>query len=88
MKDITDLRETLFETIELVKSGKLDLKQANAIANLGSVIVSTAKAEAQFIKESGGVGTGFIASEKQKKLERPKAEYSNTGHINSMKKLA
>jgi hypothetical protein len=87
MKDINDLRETLFDTIQLVKSGKMKPDEAQVIANLGQVLVNTAKAEVAFIRETSSNGTGFI-SETQKKLDRPPAEYSNKGHVNSMKKLA
>lgn len=41
----SDLRATLKETIDLVIEGKLQVDQANAVANLASKIVDTAKVE-------------------------------------------
>jgi hypothetical protein len=87
MKNINHLRDSLFETIELLKSGKMEVDKAKAISSLGQVVVNSAKVEVEFIKEMGGKGTGFIETETNvKKLERPPAEYSNKGHESSMKK--
>lgn len=87
MKNINDLRETLFDTIQLVKQGKLDVSKAKTVAELSQVVVNSAKVELEFIKEMGGSGTGFIESETGtvKKLERPKAEYTNNGHDKLLK---
>lgn len=40
-----DLRATLKETIDMVISGKIEVDQANAVANLAGKIVDTAKLE-------------------------------------------
>lgn len=60
---LTDLRDHLFETIELLKDPEsgMDAKTAREIANLGSVIVDSARVEVEFQREVGGVGSGFIA---------------------------
>lgn len=59
---IEDLRNLMFETIERLMDGdsSLDTADANAIANLGKVIVESAKVEIQFMREVGGLGTGFV----------------------------
>jgi hypothetical protein len=51
--------------------------------------VESAKTELSFIKETGGKGSGFIVidPDEQPKLERPKAEYSNNGHVKVVDKL-
>lgn len=65
-KKIEDLRETLFDTIEQIKSGKLDVEKAKAITNIAQVIVNSAKAEVDFLKNVNSQGnTGFIGSAKQ-----------------------
>lgn len=86
MKNINDLRELLFETMQELKTGKISVEQAQAISGIGQVIVNSAKAEVAFIKETSSNGTGFINDTPVKKLERPKAEYSNNGHVKSMEK--
>lgn len=65
-KKIEDLRETLFDTIELIKAGKMDVEKAKAITNIAQVIVNSAKAEVDFLKNVNQQGnTGFIGSTKQ-----------------------
>jgi hypothetical protein len=67
-KRIEDLRETLFETIELVKSGKIKATEAKAITDIAQVIVNSAKAEVDFLKNVNQQGnTGFISAAKQLK---------------------
>lgn len=91
MKNIADLRDSLFDTIELLKKGKIDVNQAKAITQIGQVIVNSAKAETEFIKHNGGDGSGFIplkVASKNQLLDRPKAEYSNSGNISVNKKYA
>ena len=62
-KKIEDLRETLFDTIEQIKSGKMDVEKAKAITHIAQVIVNSAKAEVDFLKNVSQQGnTGFISS--------------------------
>lgn len=66
-KKIQDLRETLFDTIEMIKTGKIDVDKAKAITNIAQVIVNSAKAEVDFLKHVSQQGnTGFIAGEAPK----------------------
>lgn len=90
MKTISDLRENIFEAMQLLKDGKIDVQQAKAMADLGQVIINSAKAETDFIKHSGGDGSGFIPVKvvSPNQLQRPKAEYSNRGHQNILDKYA
>jgi hypothetical protein len=60
-KKISDLRETLFDTIEGIKSGKIDVEKAKAITNIAQVLVNSAKVEVDFLKNVNQQGnTGFI----------------------------
>jgi hypothetical protein len=64
-KKIEDLREALFETIDGIKSGKIDVEKAKAITNIAQVIVNSAKAEVDFLKNVNQQGnTGFIGTAK------------------------
>jgi hypothetical protein len=77
-RTINDLREIIFQTMEDLKAGKIDVDHAKQIANLGQVIVNSAVAETRFIKEQGG-GTDFISKEenvKVKQINRPDAPVS------------
>lgn len=57
---IDDLRNHLFEAIEMLKEGEMDLETAKGIAQLGQVIVNVTKLEVDFVKNVAGLGTGFI----------------------------
>lgn len=59
-KSITDLRETLFATLEAVKAGTIDLDQARAVNELGRTIIDTAKVEVDYLKITGGGDSAFI----------------------------
>lgn len=61
MPDINTLREVLFETLQGVKSGTLDIDRADATNRLAQTIINTAKVEVDFIKASGSnVDSDFI----------------------------
>jgi hypothetical protein len=62
MKTINDLRATLFDTLESIKSGTIDLEKAKAINDLGQTIINSAKVEVDHMKVSGSLGSGFIDS--------------------------
>jgi hypothetical protein len=65
---MTDLRNHLFATLEALqdKDAPMDLDRARAIAEVGQVLVDSAKVEVMFLKVMDGDGksTGFIESEK------------------------
>lgn len=60
-----DLRNHLFVTLEglLDKDKPLEIERAAAIAKTAQVIVNSAKVEVDYLKISGGRGTGFIPDE-------------------------
>ena len=64
-KNIDDLRDLLFETIEGVKSGKLDVDRARMIGDLSQVMVNSAKVEVEYAKATGQKGSGFLEQTQQ-----------------------
>jgi hypothetical protein len=61
---IQDLRHHLFETIEMLKDGDIEIEKARAISEVAQVIINSAKVEVQFLKEMGSNRhTGFIQLE-------------------------
>jgi hypothetical protein len=77
--------------MRLLKEGKIDVYQAKAIAEIGQVIVNTAKVENEFVNQNGGRGSGFIPSISEldkPKIERPKGQYSNKGYQSLLDELA
>jgi len=55
---IEDLRNHLFETIEMLKEGDIEIDKAKAITDTAQAIINSAKVEADFLKSVGGIGTG------------------------------
>lgn len=65
---IEDLRNHLFETIEKLKDGDIDIEKAKAIADLSQVIVNSAKVEVDFLKTVGRNSSEFFPLDETKKL--------------------
>lgn len=59
---IEDLRNHLFVTIEalLDEEKPMDIDRAKAIADVAQVMINSAKVEVDFIRTTGGIGSGFI----------------------------
>ena len=66
---MTDLRNHLFVALEALqdKEDPMDIDRAKAIADIGKVLVDSAKVEVMFINAMDGDvrGTGFIESERE-----------------------
>lgn len=61
---MTDLRNHLFAALEALQDEEkpMEIERAKAIADVGRVLVETAKVEVAFLNAAGGNGTGFIES--------------------------
>lgn len=70
---ITDLRNIMFETMERLmsndKDDQIDIEKAKAIADLGKVVVDSARVELDLLKSTVNLpsnvtqmGTGFLIS--------------------------
>lgn len=59
-KSISDLRDTLFATLDAVKDGTLDLDKARQINEVAKTIVETAKVEVDYLRVTGGGESEFI----------------------------
>lgn len=59
---IEDLRNTLIDMIKTLnnKDAVVDLDRAKVAAELAQVVVNSAKAEVDFMRVTGGTGSGFI----------------------------
>ena len=59
---IEDLRDHLFATLEDLrdKDKPREIAREKAIANVAAAIVNSAKVENEYMKLTGGKGTGFI----------------------------
>jgi hypothetical protein len=62
MHNIEDLRNHLFATLEALrdKDKPMELDRAKTIAEVGQVIVNSAKVEVAYIEATGAKGTDFV----------------------------
>jgi hypothetical protein len=69
---IQDLRDHLFETIKMLKdpNSKMDVEKAKAISEISQVIINSAKVEVEYMKNVGGLGSGFIPMQPLKLEEK------------------
>ena len=59
-KTIDDLRTMLFETMQAVKDGSMDLDRAKVMGDLSQVVINTAKVEVQYLTSAQGGPSGFL----------------------------
>ncbi len=62
MKNIEDLRDHLFATLEALRNPDkpMDLDRAKTVAAVARVVVDSAKVENEFMKLTDSRGSGFI----------------------------
>lgn len=61
MNDINSLRESLFDALQKVKAGEMDIDKAKAVNEIAQTIINTAKVEVEHMKTTGQMsGTDFI----------------------------
>lgn len=104
---ISDLRNHMFQALERLNDENLteeqlkqEIARAQAVSEVGKVIVDSAKTEVMFAKLQGKREkdfnpTGFLTEgdteefgEQKKTIQRPPAEYNNSGHLATVKKYA
>lgn len=94
---MVDLKNHLFTALERLNEDgltdeqiKTEITRAQAVAEIGKVIVDGAKTSLLYAKITGKAKEldedDFTQEPKQ--LERPAAEYSNNGYLNTVRKLA
>jgi hypothetical protein len=62
---IEHLRDHLFEVIEMLKDGDMEIEKAKAITDVAQTIINSAKVEVDFIKTVNGNGSDFIPMDKR-----------------------
>lgn len=59
-RNITHLRTALFDALDGIKSGALDIDKARAINDLAKTITDTARVEVEYLRASGGGESTFL----------------------------
>lgn len=75
MKNVSDLRDILGETMRKVLSGECSVEQAKAIAQVGAVVCDSAKVEIDMARATDGdyKGSGFIEVDPAVRLRQVRA---------------
>jgi hypothetical protein len=55
-----DLRNHLFESIEMLKSGEMEVAKAMAINNVAQTLVASAKVEVDYIRQVGDINSRSV----------------------------
>lgn len=58
--NIEDLRTTLFDTLEKVKAGTMDLDRARQVNDVAKTIVDTARVEVDYLRATGNQSSQFM----------------------------
>ncbi|HXE19320.1 MAG TPA: hypothetical protein VN629_06930 [Castellaniella sp.] len=61
-RNISDLREAMFDTLADLRAGKITVEQAKAVSDVGQVIINSAKVEVDYIRANNGGETPFLES--------------------------
>ena len=77
--NINELRDTLFETLNGIKSGDIDLDKARAINEVSKTIIDTAKVEVDYLKVNNGGVSPFIEASRPQQL--PSGIIGITRHV-------
>lgn len=59
-KNISDLRDAMFNTLQLLNEGKITVEQAKAASEVGQVIINSAKVEVDYIRANNGGDSVFL----------------------------
>lgn len=71
MNSIDDLRKHLFETLEGIKSGDINVDQAKVMGEISQTIINSAKVEVDYIRANGGGNSNFIGSDVKQITQTP-----------------
>jgi hypothetical protein len=73
MRDINYLRQSLLDAMDKLMDGKIDIATAKSMADLGQVLVNSAKIEADLMSKADDFnGTGFMRNINPKTLGHEK----------------
>ncbi len=66
VNDVARLRSILFDTLEDLKSNRIDVETAKAISETAQVIINSAKVEIEAVRVTGGqIATRFLTESQQ-----------------------
>lgn len=77
-KNLNDLNDILFDTLDKVKSGQMSEKQAQTVVNVGNSIINNAKIQLQAFKlTKGKTAMSLLTPNKDPKMKLPEKGINN-----------
>ena len=78
-KDIQGLRDRLFDLLDGVRSGEVEVETAKTMVRVADSIIDTARVENDFLRATENIhGTGFISTQRQQ-IAPPQIERGMAG---------
>jgi hypothetical protein len=62
MNTIDKLREHLFDTMQALKDGDMDVEDARAMSDIAQTVINSAKVEVEYLRAVGGKQSKFLES--------------------------
>jgi hypothetical protein len=59
-QDLSALRAVLFETLQAVKAGEIELDKARAVNDIGKTLLDSAKVEVDYLRATGQGSSQFL----------------------------
>lgn len=59
-QDLTALRAALFDTLQKVKSGEMEIDKARAVNEIGKTLLDSARVEVGYLKATGQSNSQFL----------------------------
>lgn len=59
-QDVAELRRHLFETLQAVRAGSIDLDRAKMVNDIGRTLIESARVEVAFLEATGGERSAFL----------------------------
>jgi len=89
MRNIDDLRERLFSTLDAVLDGSMEIERAKAVNEVATVIIQSAKVEVDYVKATGasGASTDFLAAPKPEPKPIPQIQRGIAGVAAQLKEI-
>lgn len=67
-KNISDLREHLFDALQKVKDGSMPIDTAKAVNEISKTIIDSARVEVEFLETTGQTESKFLTEKKAEEL--------------------
>lgn len=81
MSDINTLRDHLFSTLQGLKDGTITVETAKTIAEVGQVLINTAKVEVDYVRANNGGKSQFFLNEVKEVKQTPTGTVSRIGSM-------